>query len=617
MDDHQPIAETRLEPHHETWNEVVDGKGRRLVMVGRMDDRIRVDTLGFDGTRTHVGTLEIDARQGESNFWATRVFLDDRAGRWLGVVTRSEVFVFRVEDQQLSPPRLIARHDDEITGGSCDPLGRFLVTSESGGEFRFWSLTDPQPPFVMEGPRESTHQRFERDGSLFSAIGEEDGNWIIWLWEFSRGRPNFVRKVNIGGTAWGEYVLNPSGRYLGRSGPDTNFRIWRLDGPADAEPIGLHRGDSRQANDLEFSPTGDWLATADLTGLGMWFLDREYPIVIRRHEGMVMGLAFAPDGSWLASSSTDGTVRTWPLVGDPPAPGLVFRESNSVRIGVAVSPDGERIVSGSDGKTMIFKLDGSSPVTLEGFSSQTWGVSFSQDGRFVAAINSFDPAEKQIRVWNATSGDEVAVLEIAEMTRPISLQFISDGHLLSASDSGLWRWNVEHRERTLLYNGDIHAFAASAQGHRVLLAENRRAVLFDIESGSVSQLEGFGNQVVAVALDPTGSFAVTADLDGEIRVGLVDGGGAPHLLCGHKGRINALAIDPLGRWIASGGEDITVRLWPMPDLTKPPLHTLPREELIAKLKTLTNLRVVRDPDSSTGWKLTHDPFPGWETVPTW
>mgnify|MGYP001827480420 FL=1 len=55
----------------------------------------------------------------------------------------------------------------------------------------------------------------------------------------------------------------------------------------------------------------------------------------------------------------------------------------------------------------------------------------------------------------------------------------------------------------------------------------------------------------------------------------------------------------------------------MPDLSKPQLHTLPREELISKLKTLTNLRVVRDPDSATGWKLTHDPFPGWETVPTW
>ncbi len=42
-----------------------------------------------------------------------------------------------------------------------------------------------------------------------------------------------------------------------------------------------------------------------------------------------------------------------------------------------------------------------------------------------------------------------------------------------------------------------------------------------------------------------------------------------------------------------------------------------REELIAKLETLTNLRVVHDEDSPTGWKLEVGPFPGWETVPTW
>ncbi len=45
--------------------------------------------------------------------------------------------------------------------------------------------------------------------------------------------------------------------------------------------------------------------------------------------------------------------------------------------------------------------------------------------------------------------------------------------------------------------------------------------------------------------------------------------------------------------------------------------TLPHDELIAKIKTLTNLRVVRDEGSPTGWKLEVGPFPGWETVPTW
>jgi hypothetical protein len=55
----------------------------------------------------------------------------------------------------------------------------------------------------------------------------------------------------------------------------------------------------------------------------------------------------------------------------------------------------------------------------------------------------------------------------------------------------------------------------------------------------------------------------------------------------------------------------------MPDLSKPPLRTLPHDELLAKLKSLTNLRAVRDPASDTGWKIEIGPFPGWQAAPQW
>lgn len=51
--------------------------------------------------------------------------------------------------------------------------------------------------------------------------------------------------------------------------------------------------------------------------------------------------------------------------------------------------------------------------------------------------------------------------------------------------------------------------------------------------------------------------------------------------------------------------------------SKPSLDTLPHDELLAKLRSLTNLRAVRDPASDTAWKIDIGPFPGWANVPEW
>jgi WD40 repeat protein len=319
-------------------------------------------------------------------------------------------------------------------------------------------------------------------------------------------------------------------------------------------------------------------------------------------------------------------VRVWPLGGQAPPPGRIL---SSVRgpWDLARSPDGRRLLVSTEGGARLLSVGDDSPITLADedidVPGGTWFTAFSRDGRLAAFLSAdLEEATRKITIWDLASREQVVVLAKGGLRGDATPQFIGNEHLMSLDNSGLRRWNIDTGETDLLFEGTFQRFAVSEDRRRVLLLEAPtfkdagRAIFVDLETGVATPLESHGNRVEAVALDIAGTFAVTGDRDGVVRVGPVTGE-EPHVLFGHENSVDAVAIDPNGRWIASGGWDKTVRLWPMPDLSKPPLHTLPREELISKLKTLTNLRVVRDGESSTGWKLTHDPFPGWETVPTW
>jgi WD40 repeat protein len=189
------------------------------------------------------------------------------------------------------------------------------------------------------------------------------------------------------------------------------------------------------------------------------------------------------------------------------------------------------------------------------------------------------------------------------------------------------RWNLEDGSGEVLARNrewwQAESLAATPDGRFALTTFSDYTppaesvlTLYDLEDGSSQAITSHGQWLSSLTLDPTGKLIVTGGMDGIVRVGPMTGE-EPHLLLGHEGLINWLAVSPDGLWVASASFDGTIRLWPMPDMDQPPFHTLPYEELLAKLRALTNLRVVEDEDSATGYKLEVGPFPGWEEVPTW
>jgi WD40 repeat protein len=379
----------------------------------------------------------------------------------------------------------------------------------------------------------------------------------------------------------------------------------------------------------------------------LWPLDNAYPAVVDGdREGDAGQVAFSPDGKSLASVWSEERLRLWPLPGSG-ATDVRFLDlpQATALFSLAFDPKGRYLFGGgNNGRVWIVPLDGSAPRKLEGFTEETLlhAGAVSPTGRLVATAFSYGPHDKTLRVWDVETGaprsfDLPRIQGATESgtgwERGVGhLSFANDSTLYTLGDGGLRRWNLEAGSNELVAGtAPGHGMVGRLDGERgVAIAREKRwglwrqtacspAILHDLKKGTSRELTEFGDCATwdrEVALDPSGTVAAMGGVDGTVRVGRLSAGES-HLLVGHKGAVTSVAISPDLHWVATTGEDHTLRLWPMPDLSKPPLHTLPKDELLAKLRALTNLRVVRDPSSATGWKVEVGPFPGWKKLPTW
>jgi WD40 repeat protein len=209
----------------------------------------------------------------------------------------------------------------------------------------------------------------------------------------------------------------------------------------------------------------------------------------------------------------------------------------------------------------------------------------------------------------------------ADDRRPIaSVAFLPDGRLVVGSAAGVRVWNLNSGSSSLLLSDILANVLPSPDGRRLLLFRAGlrpggavgTAAIYDLETGRTTPLPSHGTQVTCIAWHPSGEQVVTGSQDGAVRLGGVDGS-EPHLLFGHEAQVWDVIVDPLGRWVASGGDDGTTRLWPMPE--GQPFHTLAHAALLDRLRSLTTYRVVRDTESSSGYRVDFEPFTGWKREP--
>ncbi|MDB5389895.1 MAG: repeat-containing protein [Planctomycetaceae bacterium] len=247
----------------------------------------------------------------------------------------------------------------------------------------------------------------------------------------------------------------------------------------------------------------------------------------------IMAMTWARDRSLFVTSHADGSIRVrLPKTGRTLK--LIAQSIN--RNSLALSPDNKFLAAaGQDPVVSLWDISGEigQPVLLKGHTTPATSVVFTIDGKRVFA----GAADGSVREWKTTNGIAGLVLE-AGKEPVLSLDCAADGNWLAATqgaDIPLWNLSQLERRPWLTLPGQhgpvsILAFAPN-QPLLASTTDDNRILLWNL-----------------ARLKPAGAKVSADNID-------------RRLLSGHEGTVTCLSYSMGGKWLASGSQDRTVRLW--------------------------------------------------------
>lgn len=492
----------------------------------------------------------------------------DPLGRWIADCVENRIVILPLDDVGRGPLIELEVHSAEVSRLAFDPDGRFLASRDRAGRICVWELSGVTPILRREMEVEPEWEPTDR----------------VLLFDPYRPR-----------------LLAASGRRI---------LVWDLESPRVAMPRELiDRGHWVHA--AAFCPDGSLISCRNGCGLAHWPIGSERFTTYDAREIRLGRYQLSNDGAWLYCWCGE-TLTAFPVGSDAEAdievlpveeasawrPRAAGDEQHALFLASYLSHTGDiSVVDVPDRRYRCFPA----------FGAQTICTCTLPSGRELIAlgIDSYEDPGLKLRICDLVTGS-MRPLQIDSLQTLVHLIAVADDTLALMFRDHLALYALSSGSKQTVWQGALGSNTAVDLGDElaVVLAD-LSLVLLNKRTGAVRPVDKVPNaRLLAADVCKKRRLLATVGIGwGFVSVFSLDTGDEVRLRGQSSGWGNFGAhFDPHARWLLTRGER-SLRKWPLP--LEPSVEFMAHEDLVAHLRSLTNVRIVPDETKPEGYGLSY------------
>ena len=486
-------------------------------------------------------------------------------------------------------------HKAIITDVMFTSDGKYLVSASVDKTVRVWDLATGEIVRILRGQIGAGCE-----GKIFAAALSPDdrflavGGWMGPLENYKLVDLGAIRLVNF---RTGEVInllkghrsvisglaFSPDGTRLISGSADKTARIWDVN---TGKTLHVLKGHTDYIYAVSFSPDGTKAVTGSLDHtLKLWNAKSGSLIkTLKGHKDKVISAAFTPDGKYLLSGSCDKTIRLWDGRTGKFIKALASQGSNVSSL--SVSPDGKSVLTGFSGYASyisnVFSIPSGNKITsFTKHKNSVFATAIFPDGTTAATGGGND---KEIYLWYLKTG-RVKQKMVGKGKSIWSVGFAKDGRSIAWGKTygsgnlfshGSLEQAFQIRQDSREYdfamggklNGDTGYLRAlesvgpwsirtkNGKDHPTLQILKNNRIKHEITRGSTD-----GVRHHSLTLTPDGQTVISGAGNGKLTSYNPETGKKIHNFVGHTSDVWGVAASPDSRFLVSGSDDQTVRLW--------------------------------------------------------